>query len=106
MIADEIEKLKKLHDSGALTQEEFERAKQRVLSGETSADPGKQATAAINAFRLSNTDRWLGGVCGGLAQVTGVESWVWRLIWVALLFAGGVGFFAYILLWIFVPRAD
>ena len=106
MIADEIEKLKKLLDAGALTPEEFERAKQRLLSGDTMHSAGAATSAAINAYRLSNTDRWLGGVCGGLGKLTGVESWIWRLIWVALLLAGGIGFVAYILLWIFVPRAD
>lgn len=33
MIADEIERLMKLHDSGALTEDEFQRAKARVLNG-------------------------------------------------------------------------
>ncbi len=106
MIADEIEKLKRLHDSGALTQDEYEKAKQRVLSGGAASSAGDRTAAAVNRFRLSNTDRWLGGICGGLGTLTGVESWVWRLIWVALLLAGGFGLFLYLLLWIFVPRAE
>jgi phage shock protein PspC (stress-responsive transcriptional regulator) len=113
MIADEIEKLKRLHDAGTLTAEEFERAKARLLgdgpgaaAGNRAGSMGESAAAAINQFRLSNTDRWLGGVCGGLAALTGIENWIWRLIWVALLFAGGFGFFLYVLLWIFVPRAE
>ena len=35
-IADELVKLKELHDEGALTEEEFEQAKQLVLSGQSS----------------------------------------------------------------------
>ena len=55
------------------------------------------------AARRSADDRWIAGVCGGLARVTGVESWVWRLVLTALLLFGGTGGLLYILLWIFVP---
>jgi phage shock protein PspC (stress-responsive transcriptional regulator) len=58
---------------------------------------------AINRLRRSRGDRWLGGVCGGLAVATGVESWIWRLIVVALALFGGTGVLLYLLLWIFVP---
>jgi phage shock protein C len=59
--------------------------------------------AAVNNLRRSKTDSWIGGVCGGIARVTGVESWIWRLIFVALMLFGGTGLLLYILLWIFVP---
>ena len=65
------------------------------------ASPG---LAAVNAFRRSRSDRWIGGVCGGLAKVTGVESWVWRLLAAVLLLFGGAGLLVYVLLWIFVPE--
>ena len=58
---------------------------------------------AVNALRRSTTDRWIGGVCGGLARATGVESWIWRLIFAVLLLFGGTGLLIYLLLWIFVP---
>jgi len=35
--------------------------------------------------------------------MTGVESWVWRLLWVLMACFAGVGVFAYVLCWIFVP---
>ena len=54
-------------------------------------------------MRRSSADRWVAGVCGGLAKATGVESWLWRLILTVLLLFGGTGAVLYILLWLFVP---
>lgn len=51
----------------------------------------------------SETDRMIGGVCGGLAEYLAVDSvWV-RLVAVLLVFADGVGLLAYIVLWIIMP---
>ncbi len=101
-LADELSKLAELRAKGGLTEEEFVRAKERVLSTEErrSSDP---VTSTVNAFRRSRTDRWLGGVCGGLARLTGAEAWMWRLLFTVLFIFGGVGLLAYMLLWIFVP---
>ena len=103
-IADEIAKLEELRNRGALTAEEFERAKARLLDGGDA--PGPQpgsGMAAVNALRRSTSDSWIGGVCGGIARSTGVESWIWRLIFVVLMLFGGAGVLLYVLLWIFVP---
>jgi phage shock protein C len=102
-MADEVEKLHRLLQSGALTQAEYEAAKARVL-GTSPGSCGAGSGLAINRLRLSNSDKWLAGVCGGVAAVTGVESWIWRLIFVLGLFAGGFTAVLYLILWIFVPR--
>lgn len=98
-ISDELARLGELHQRGVLSDEEFARAKARVL------DPGagSGALAAINTLHRSATDRWLGGVCGGLGEFTGVSSWVWRLFFALLVLCAGTGALAYVLLWIFVP---
>ena len=100
-MADELEKLHRLLQSGALTPAEYEAAKARVLGGAAS---GANPSIAINRLRLSDRDKWIAGVCGGVAAVTGVEAWIWRLIFVLGLFAGGFTAVLYIILWIFVPR--
>lgn len=100
-IADEIAKLHQLKVSGALTEEEFSAAKARLIGGESPRLPA--SGAAINGLRRSRDDRWLGGVCGGIGRLTGVDAWVWRLLWVVSACFAGVGVFAYILCWIFVP---
>jgi phage shock protein C len=100
-LPDEIEKLEQLRQRGALSEDEFVRAKARLIDGVAHA-PGA-AAEAVNRLRRSRSDRWLGGVCGGLARITGVESWAWRLIVAVLALFGGTGLLLYILLWIFVP---
>jgi phage shock protein C len=117
-LSDELSKLGELRASGTLTEEEFARAKERLLNASGGASgsgsggaagaaagarPAEPAVAAVNAFRRSRTDRVLGGVCGGMARATGVESWVWRLLFAILFIFAGAGLLAYVLLWIFVP---
>ena len=60
-LADELTRLQSLRDSGALSDDEFQRAKARVLAGDEPA-PGMRE---INRLRRSRSDRWIGGVCGG-----------------------------------------
>ncbi len=114
-LADEVEKLAQLRASGALTEAEFQLAKERLLAGHTAAPGVADAAGSYQAppqpglsperpLRRSATDVWLGGVCGGLGAFTGLESWVWRLIFVIGLVAGGFSILPYLLLWIFVPR--
>jgi phage shock protein PspC (stress-responsive transcriptional regulator) len=105
-LSDELAKLGELRASGALTEEEFARAKERLLNTSgvgAGANREEPAVSAVNAFRRSRTDRVLGGVCGGMARATGVESWVWRLLFAVLFIFAGAGLLAYVLLWIFVP---
>jgi phage shock protein C len=101
-LADELSKLTELRANGGLTEEEFKRAKERLLNIEQprSNDP---LASAVNTFRRSRTDRMFGGVCGGIAKSTGMEAWVWRLLFAVLFICAGAGLLLYLLLWIFVP---
>jgi phage shock protein C len=101
-LSDELDKLAAMRSAGTLTEEEFRRAKERLLgSGPAAAqDP---VVSAVNSFRRSRSDRVLGGVCGGIARSTGTESWVWRLIFAGLFICAGAGLLLYVLLWLFVP---
>jgi len=101
-LVDELGKLSELRASGGLTEEEFTRAKERLLqTGQPRIDDNVAST--VNAFRRSRTDRWLGGVCGGMARSTGMESWVWRLLFAVMFIFAGAGLLVYVLLWLFVP---
>ncbi len=103
-LADELAKLDDMRRGGVLSQDEFEQAKRRLLEQPAPASGSTvPVVAAINRLRRSASDKWIAGVCGGLAQATGLESWAWRLIFALLLLFGGVGIVAYLLLWIFVP---
>ncbi|MFX1679800.1 PspC domain-containing protein [Mitsuaria sp. CC2] len=118
--SEELNRLADLHQRGILSDEEFAKAKERVLnasarsSSSTSyayATPhgssnGAPVVNAINTFRRSRDDRWIGGVCGGLARLSGLAAWFWRIVFVALTTCAGGGLLLYFLLWIFVPLED
>lgn len=54
----------------------------------------------------SRDDRWLGGVCGGVADYTGIDAWIIRLITVvAIVLGAGSLILVYLICWIFIPRA-
>ena len=101
-LSDEIDRLAELHGRGVLSDEEFARAKSRLLGAGSQASD-KSWASTVNALRRSRSERWIAGVCGGLAQATGLEVWAWRLIFAALFFCGGAGLVVYLLFWIFVP---
>jgi phage shock protein C len=63
------------------------------------------ATARPRLTR-SSTDHRIAGVCGGLAEHTGVDALIWRVTMIALTLAGGSGVLVYGLLWLLMPSAD
>lgn len=101
-MSDELTRLAELHQRGALSDDEFARAKARLL-GDPAAPAADSFASAINALRRSRSDRWIAGVCGGLAEATGIQSWAWRLLFAVLVLCAGSGLLVYVLMWIFVP---
>ncbi len=99
-LAEELASLEQMHQRGSLTDTEFSQAKARLLKPPVA--PISRINA-VNGLRRSPSDRWIGGVCGGLAQFTGLDSWIWRLLFTLTLLAGGIGFVLYVLLWLLVP---
>lgn len=54
---------------------------------------------------LSDTDRKLGGVCGGLGEYFDIDPTVVRVAFIfTALLSFGLGVIAYILTWLIVPR--
>ena len=51
----------------------------------------------------SQTDKMLGGVCGGLASYLGLDSTVVRLIFALLFLLAGHGLLIYLILWLVMP---
>jgi phage shock protein PspC (stress-responsive transcriptional regulator) len=120
-ISDEIKRLHELHQAGALSDSEFEQAKAKLLnaslnfnqtndSGSTGSKSSTNSNNSnniandISQLRRSKGDRWLGGVCGGLGKATGMDSWIWRLVFALFTVSLGFGLVIYLLLWIFVPE--
>jgi phage shock protein C len=101
-IADDLSRLEQMHARGSLSDSEFHAAKQRLLTGPSSGQ-GASIVNSFNGFRRSSRDRWIGGVCGGLAVSTGIDAWLWRVGLLGLTMLGGVGLVAYAIVWVFAP---
>lgn len=53
----------------------------------------------------SRDDKWLAGVCGGLAEYTGLDVTLVRLVVaVTAVFTTGVGAIAYLVAWVIMPK--
>jgi len=62
--------------------------------------------ANLQKLRKSYYRYPLAGVCQGLGETTQFPAWIWRLVFVLFALWGGLGVLYYILLWIFMPRAE
>jgi phage shock protein PspC (stress-responsive transcriptional regulator) len=59
---------------------------------------------SMNKFYLSKSDAHLGGVCGGLSDLTGIDSTIFRILFVIMFFCTGstIGLL-YLLIWLLAP---
>lgn len=58
-------------------------------------------------LQRSTDDRWIGGVCGGLAEYAGVDAGLIRLILaVATILGAGSLIVIYLVAWIIMPKAE
>jgi phage shock protein C len=53
---------------------------------------------------LSEKDKMIGGVCGGIAAYFNVDPTLIRVIAVVLALVGGGGIIAYLLAWLIMPK--
>jgi len=60
----------------------------------------------MNKLYRSRTDRMLFGVCGGLGKYLNIDSTVIRIVAVLLVFCGGIGILAYLIMAIIVPLEE
>lgn len=60
----------------------------------------------LRDLKKSSVDTKIAGVCGGFGEYTPVPSWLWRVVFLASLFIGGLGLITYVLLWICMPAAQ
>jgi phage shock protein PspC (stress-responsive transcriptional regulator) len=56
-------------------------------------------------LRRSGSDKYAAGICGGLAEFFGLDPVVFRVLFVALSFAGGLGVAVYLACWIAIPES-
>ncbi len=75
----------------------------------TGADTGAAYTGPRKKSRLyrDSSDKFIGGVCSGLAAYLNVDPAIVRILFAIITFGGfGLGFLIYILLWIVLPSSD
>lgn len=73
--------------------------------GEESRGTGRTFSSGYHRMYRDPDNRILGGVCAGMGAYWRLEPWILRIIFIALLFAGGFGLLVYIILWIVLPEA-
>ena len=59
----------------------------------------------LKRLHLSNSDRKIGGVCGGLGEWLEIDPVLFRVAFILLALVCGLGILLYIALWLIVPRA-
>jgi len=59
--------------------------------------------ASYKRLFRANSDRVIGGVCGGLGDYLNVDPVILRIIWLAAILIGGTGILAYLIAWILIP---
>ena len=90
--------------------EEFEEAEKDEKSDQRSSDKTEKTKSVFNSdfnwkgkrlYRDEN-HKILGGVCSGIAAYLGIDPVIVRVLFII----SGIGFLAYIILWIFVPGSN
>jgi len=68
--------------------------------------PPLPPAAGPRRFLRSREDRLIGGVAGGLGRTFGIDPVLFRIVFVALVFVGGVGVMIYLLALLVTPSDD
>lgn len=56
-------------------------------------------------LQRSRNDRYIAGVCGGIAETYGINATLVRLLFVLVTLAGFAGVILYIIAWIIMPES-
>ena len=89
---------------------EGEEIKEQSYSSATTGQQFAQTEAPPKAKRglyRDTSDKFIGGVCSGIAGYLNVDPAIVRILFAIITFGGfGLGFLAYIILWIVLPARD
>ena len=59
----------------------------------------------VRRLHLSDSDRKIMGVCGGLGEWLEIDPVLFRVAFILLALVGGLGILVYMVLWLLIPRA-
>ncbi|MFM9376673.1 PspC domain-containing protein [Gordonia sp. VNK21] len=71
----------------------------------TPGTAGDDPRPAPRRLARSRDDRWIGGVCGGIADYFGWDPALVRLVFAVSIVLPGPQVLAYLLLWLIMPKA-
>ena len=72
-----------------------------------SSQPYTKATTGRGRLYRDTSDKFIGGVCSGIANYMNVDPAIVRILFAIVTFGGfGIGFLLYIILWMILPTKD
>ncbi|NCI47766.1 PspC domain-containing protein [Sediminibacterium soli] len=77
-------------------------SQEQANSSHRSTDPGYEAPPRGRLYR-DDSDKILGGVCGGVASYLRIDPTIVRLVFALIAFVFGGGILLYIILWVILP---
>lgn len=66
-------------------------------------DSKEEKTTRTSKLYRSETNKVLGGVCGGLGNYFNIDPTIIRIVFIAITLLGGSGVLVYIILWLVIP---
>ncbi|MBP9855271.1 MAG: PspC domain-containing protein [Candidatus Omnitrophica bacterium] len=58
----------------------------------------------IKRLYLSDKDKKIGGVCGGLGEYSDIDPVIFRILFLIGIFIGGIGLLAYLIMYLIMPK--
>jgi len=87
--------------------EDTEKTQTTYQSGSTREESRYSSNRARRRLYRDSNDKFIAGVCSGIAAYLNVDPAIVRILFAIITFGGfGLGFLAYILLWIILPAKD
>ncbi len=92
------------NQSGQSNQQQYQ---QQNSSHTGSTQQGEREKAPRGRLYRDSSDKFIGGVCSGIAAYMNVDPAIVRILFAIITFGGfGLGFLAYIIMWIILPPKD
>lgn len=68
--------------------------------------PSPESVGTTKRIYRHPEDKIMGGVCGGLGALVGIDPVIFRVLFLITAFFGGFGVLLYLVMWLIVPLAD
>ncbi len=78
--------------------------KPAAASEASTKDRSAETASPPKRLYRSVADRYIAGVCGGVAQYFQIDPTLVRILWAIFTIFGGIGFVAYLAAWIIIPE--